>query len=181
MIDETEYKIIISTNGRYEINNNGDIRSTKTKQKMHQSKAGAGYLRINAWINKKHITKYVHRLVAEIFIGSCPNNMEVNHIDGNKLNNNVSNIEYISHSENLKHAIKIGIRKPSHISRNVGENHGLSKLTNNDVIEMRRLWDTGNYTQSELSKTFGINFRRVSCIVRGDSWKHLYREVPTQK
>jgi len=54
-----------------------------------------------------------------------------------------------------------------------GERHNLAKLTEADVLEIRRLWATGQFTQREIAAKFGNNKQNVSVIVRGDKWKHL--------
>lgn len=75
------------------------------------SKNKQGYLVVGMAINKKPRTKQIHRLVALTFL-SNPNNLpQVNHIDGNKQNNHVENLEWCTSSENLKHAYRTGLRK----------------------------------------------------------------------
>ena len=64
------------------------------------------------------------------FLGNS--HLEVNHIDGNKANNNLNNLEYCTHSENIKHAFEIGLEKGKK-----GEESSSAKLTNRDVIEIR--------------------------------------------
>lgn len=76
----------------------------------------------------------VHRLVAREFVENPLNKPEVNHKDGNKLNNNVSNLEWVSHSENTKHAADTGLYK-----RRYGEDNYASVLTNKQREEVRKL------------------------------------------
>lgn len=79
------------------------------KKKELNSTICNGYPRI-----KFHSKRYsVHRLVAMAFIPNPENKPEVNHIDGNKTNNNVGNLEWVTHSENVKHAVRTGLWKPS--------------------------------------------------------------------
>lgn len=69
---------------------------------------GLGYIQYKFQIDGKIVRKYAHVMVAEAFLGENKN-MEVNHIDGNKKNNSLENLEWVSHSDNMKHAIKEGL------------------------------------------------------------------------
>lgn len=72
---------------------------------------GRGYKLVSLWKNNKEYKKYVHRLVAEAFIPNPNNYLEVNHIDGNKDNNNLSNLEWCNRKYNQRHAIENGLKK----------------------------------------------------------------------
>lgn len=87
----------------YEINTLGQVRNKKSNKILSQSLSSKGYYQIN--IDNK--SRRTHRLLAETFIEN-PNNLEtVNHIDGIKLNNDLSNLEWISRSENVKHSREV--------------------------------------------------------------------------
>ena len=86
----------------YEINEEGQVRNKKTQRILKPSLSNQ-YLRINLRKNKKTYQKYIHRLVAENFLEQL-DGFEVNHKDKNKLNNNVNNLEWISHKANVQHA-----------------------------------------------------------------------------
>lgn len=70
-----------------------------------------GYLRVMLSIKGKHYDRYIHRLVAEVFIDNPCGYSEVNHLDGDKTNNNVDNLEWCNRSQNNKHAYAMGLRQ----------------------------------------------------------------------
>lgn len=95
----------------YEVSSNGRVRNKKTG-KILKSELRKGYPRIT--LNKNNISKpySVHRLVADTFFDGDHSNMQVNHIDGNKENNFIGNLEWCTCSENIKHSYDIGLREP---------------------------------------------------------------------
>lgn len=108
---EQEWFDIPGYNGKYQINKNGQVKSnTKlSKGRLLTTQINSGYVRVK--LNESY--KSLHRLVAITFIPN-PNNLEqVNHIDGNKQNNSVNNLEWICRSKNQLHAYKTGLRKPT--------------------------------------------------------------------
>lgn len=121
---------------------------------------------------KDNITKTcsVHRLVVEAFKGLIPPNMTINHIDGNKLNNNISNLEIITQEENTQHA-----RDNNLFKKMIGENNGNSLLKENQVLEIYELIKKG-YNNQEIAKNFNLNFRTISQIRTGRRWNHLYKK-----
>ena len=97
----------------YRVYSNGKVFSIKTKKFLKQSYCKSGYPKYGLSINGKHITKYCHRLIAELFLENKENKKEVNHIDGNKLNNCITNLEWVTRGENIKHAFDNGLNKTS--------------------------------------------------------------------
>lgn len=106
----------------YMISNYGRIKNIKTGKIKIQQISSTGYpsAKFDTKINKK--TYDIHRLVAKLFIGECPDGNIVNHKDGNKQNNKLSNLEYITYSENNIHAFIMGLNKRRTISVKVDIN-----------------------------------------------------------
>lgn len=87
----------------YSVNKNGDVRNDRTNKLLSPLVTNCGYLQVRLWVNNKVFYKLVHRLVANAFIDNPLEKETVNHLDGDKQNNNVTNLEWATKSENQKH------------------------------------------------------------------------------
>lgn len=108
----------------------------------------------------------VHRLVAMAFIPNAREDaQDVNHIDGNKKNNSVENLEWCTKAENARHSCALGLQA-------VGERIGISKLTQHKVLDVRRRYESG---ESAFSIALSLNVDRstVHNIVSGKTWTHI--------
>lgn len=135
------------------------------------SRSGKGYYMVDLNKNGSRKMSYVHRLVSDAFLEKESLN-EVNHIDGNTLNNNVGNLEWCTHKENMVHAYKTGLADCSHINQK-GDKCGASKLNSDMVIEIKKRLKKGD---SALSISKSINVVGVSAIREikaGRSWAHI--------
>lgn len=96
----------------YSVSDCGRVRNDKTGNIKTPCVNKHGYYCVNLYKNGEQFAKRIHRLVADAFINNPENKTCVNHIDGNKLNNNVKNLEWVNHSENMLHAFRTGLIKP---------------------------------------------------------------------
>lgn len=146
-------KLIPNTNGRYSATEDGRIFSHlhgKTREKK-QVKDNNGYMRISMYYSGliKHAT--VHSLIMKTFVGDKPfEKATINHIDGNKSNNSLSNLEYCTYKENHAHAIKTGLRNT------VGESNGRVVLSDEQVVDMRNRFDSGR-SLAMLARDYNIS------------------------
>lgn len=91
----------------YSISDEGNVRNDNTMKIVKQHIGNHGYYMVNLWRNNKGHWKTVHRLIAIAFIQNSENKMCINHIDGNKQNNNISNLEWCTYSENQLHRSRV--------------------------------------------------------------------------
>ena len=91
--------------GLYVISNHGKVKSLITNKLLSPQDNGVGYLKVELWKDKIGTKKYIHRMVATAFLPNPNHKSEVNHKDSNPSNNRVSNLEWVSSSENTKHAV----------------------------------------------------------------------------
>lgn len=105
------WKDIPGYEGLYQASNLGRIRSL-IRNKILIGGIKNGYREVILCKNGKRKYMLVHRLIAQTFLENKKNKPQINHIDGNKHNNNVNNLEWCTRSENMKHAYKIGLQKP---------------------------------------------------------------------
>ena len=132
-----------------------------------RDRAGTDYQIINlSKLDGSKRTFRVHRLVMMAFNPvENMDELEVNHIDGNKKNNKIENLEWCTASENQIHAFKTGLNKPRR-----GEESNFSKLTEDDVKKVFELREKG-LLQKEIAEIIGCTKSNISCILRKKSWK----------
>ncbi len=135
---------------RFEISKDGIIRNIKTKTIKSQYISSTGYYMISISKINKSKPHRVHRLLANNYIDNPENLKEVNHLDGNKLNNNLSNLEWCSHLGNMKHAFSTGL------ANNTGSKNGMSKLKEKSILEIKEKLKQG-MSQYKISKQYGVS------------------------
>ena len=123
----------------YLISEDGKVYNLKTKRYLKGHLENTGYISVNLNINNKKKNYALHRLVAQTFLENPDNLPIVNHKDGNKLNNDISNLEWCTYSENTKHAYENGLEKKC-----LGEKHHAHKLTKENVIFIREHYKPRN-------------------------------------
>lgn len=104
-----EYTPIPHYEELYSIDEYGNIINISRNKFISQHDNGQGRMQVGLWKNNERINYKVHRLVALTFIPNYQNLPQINHIDGNKLNNHVSNLEWVTHRENTDHAMSHGL------------------------------------------------------------------------
>lgn len=172
--------------GIFEVSDCGKVRRSQPgirnrkcielKQQITQS----GYSRVCLRLGTSTKNCFVHRLVAEAFLGPISDGLQVNHKDGNKLNNHLSNLECVTPKENSQHASMFGL-KPSgdrHYTRVTpnrrpkGETLNRGHLTAQDIKTIRLLKSNG-LAGKDIATRFGITPSTVSKITKLQAWSHV--------
>ena len=172
---EEIWKKVIGYEESYEVSNLGNVRSfdryIKCKKNNEYFLFAKGYpikqkisfyryLCVSFKKNQKHAIKVVHKLVAEAFIPNLKNKPQVNHIDGDKLNNCVDNLEWVTASENCIHATKI-LRKKGMI------------LTTEQVRDIKFNVVYDSMFNKDIASKFKVHPNTISSIRNGHKWKHV--------
>lgn len=146
--------VIVSNEG--EIKRNGKLLKPRLKN--------SGYQFVTLRVDGRRKNVYVHSLVALVFIGERPPKHDVNHKDGNKLNNHAANLEYVTRAENMRHARAHGLH------RNFADGHYNSKLTSRLVTEIRHAHDTCGLRGKDMAQSIGVSARTIDDVIDGKTW-----------
>jgi hypothetical protein len=164
------WKDIIGYEGFYSISNLGKVRREKKSQgtqigrilKTKINYNGYEYLILSKKNNVKR--KYIHRLLAETFIGKSKG-LDVNHKNSNRSDNRLSNLEYVTRRENLLHGSIFGFVK-------VGEDCNLSTFKEKDILKIRKYFDL-KFTINEIAQMYGKRNETIRRIVNRTTWRHI--------
>jgi len=174
------WKDIPDYEGFYQASNLGKIKSLPrtwivrngglhiTKEKTLKDSATRGYRQISLCKNNKPRRHAVHRLIIMSFQGKSK--LQVNHIDGDKANNNLNNLEYCTSSENLKHSYALGLQDKK------GEKHHFAKFTNKQILDIREKNKSKNMKigyWKELSEKLNVHPNTLYAIRKNINWRHI--------
>ena len=156
----------------YEISSLGRVRRLRNMPpslagrilKPHKIPKGYCQVRLCSPVDRRMLL--IHRLVMLAFVGPVPERMQVNHLNGNKEDNCLENLEYTTASANVRHAFAIGLKNQQ------GENNQSSTITENDVRQIRSLYASG-WTLASLGKRFQMTKQGISLIVKRKNWSHI--------
>jgi hypothetical protein len=152
---------------KYEISDMGVIRHIESKRIKSQYVSSTGYYMVSFYGgNNKSKPQRVHRLLAKVFIPNPKKHPFINHIDGNKLNNKLNNLEWCTNSHNIEHAFRMGL------INNTGVNNGMSKLNDIKAKEIKTLLNKG-YSQYRIARLYKVSRSAILKIKLNLTWKHV--------
>ncbi len=155
---------------KYKISNHGRLFScTRQRLLVLQTTSNNRCRKVSLSRRGKLHHFLVHRLVLLAFVGPCPKGHECNHIDGNPKNNRLENLEWITCSANTIHARDV----LGHEYGRKGEASGTSKLTTQEVLQIRQLRETTDLSLEKLAKRFGVSHPTIANIIKRKTWKHI--------
>lgn len=152
---------LASTKGQIGSIKNGHFKVIS--QRSHNK----GYNRVDLWYENQSKYYLVHKLVTLAFYGKRPKNKEVNHINTNKKDNRLENLEYVTKKENMQHAFRNGL-----YDKNIGEESNLAKLSNKNVKRIKQLLLENN-SPKKISKMYNVHYATIGAIKAGRIWKWL--------
>lgn len=156
---------IIKHNINYGITKEGKVFSFNKNKFLSLGIKSNGYVICWLWSKNKVKVHHVHRLVCEHFLGDI-RNKDINHKDGNKLNNNIDNLEIVTHKENMEHASKNNLMaKGSRCNR--------SSLTEKDIKVIRNSYIPYKVTYKMLGDKYGLCYQTIYDIIIRKTWKHV--------
>jgi hypothetical protein len=162
----------------YEVSSYGNVKSKdrivkstfggeyiKAGRILKQNDNGLGYLQVPLSYNGKSKKEMVHRLVALVFIPNPLKLPKVNHLDANKKNNNIDNLEWCTQLENVRHAKDLGLMVKGTTAIN-------SKLNEESVRDIKAMFSAG-FSNKEIALLFGVHPGTINCIRTGRNWSHV--------
>lgn len=166
---------VVGYEGIYEVSEYGDVRLLVRRKGrkmppdgMMKIQVRGGYKVVTLTDDKKNSKmRKIHKLIADAFLGECPEGMEVDHIDGNKLNSQLNNLEYVTHQENVQRARNLGLQRQIK-----GSEQWLAKLTEHQITEIREKHRRG-IKQSVLAVEYGVTQAAIYLIIKRINWKHV--------
>lgn len=163
---EEVWKPVVGFEGVYCVSNFGNIkgvvRSGSTGKPLHPQMNNNGYMTIHLYNHPKHKVTTVHRVVATAFIPNPENKRTVNHIDGNKKNNRVDNLEWATHGENHRHAYRTGLKVITERQR------AAVSATGKRTCEMNRMKTPVFMINKDGLKTLFVSAHEAARFVKGD-------------
>lgn len=162
MDTQEEWRDVPEYEGLYRVSNLGRVFRVDKGYFVTLQAFKTGYIFVALYKHSKRKLFRIHRLLMAVFVGTPPPRHEVNHLDGDKTNNQLSNLEYVTRSQNIRHAIAT-------LGHYHGVSHSLAKL-NDEAVRFIR---SSTLSKRELAEKFGVTTGTINCVIKGKTWKHV--------
>lgn len=172
MKENDRFFVDMVEHGILSISTNGAVRNNKTGRNIGAIGSG-GYYKISVKDHSVGKIRHmqIHRLVFLIYSGDIPEKLQINHIDANKFNNDISNLELVTNTQNHSHAASMGLMNYCQ-----AEDNGQSKLKNDDVVEIRKTYSTGGVTITDLASKYCVSKTAISYAIKQKTYKSVKSE-----
>jgi len=167
------WKDIINYKEFYQVSNLGNVKRIKDNynksiNRNTKSIRSDGYIAVKLHRNNIGKSFMIHRLVLEAFVGPCPDKMECRHLDGNRQNNNLKNLKWGTHKENIKDMIRHGT-----ISNRKGSNNNRAKLNEKQVRIIKYLLKNSEISKPNIAKIFNVSVSNICDIHAKRTWYYI--------
>jgi hypothetical protein len=144
----------------------GQVATIKSGRLLSQFNEN-GYKKVSFKDDRLNVIRFAHRLVAECFIGIS--SLQVNHIDGNKKNNTVSNLEFVTARENTRHAIRLGLKRLR---------PGNAIFNEEKILKIAAMFNSGK-KRNEIADELSVGHTTINSLIAGHTYKefsHLFKK-----
>lgn len=168
-ISQEVWRPVVNYEGLYEVSNLGKVRrigrgrGVVPGRILKHADTGHGYKFVQLWQNNINTAALVHRLVMYAFVGANAL-LEVNHINNDRADNRLENLEYVTRQQNVDHALTYGYMNVS------GENNPSGKLTWQQVREIREKYTPHEYGYKRLASEYGVTWEAIRNIIKRRVW-----------
>jgi HNH endonuclease/NUMOD4 motif len=173
------WRPVVGYEGLYEISNLGNLvrvstygKNPRSCRKPRAKSLKKGYRTFHMCANGVSKYRYAHVMVWEAFEGPVPDGLELNHKDRDRDHPALTNLEVLTHAGNIQHSFRTFPREKFNVVPKPGSTNGCAKLTEESVIEIRKLRAAGE-RRIDIARRFGVSDTAIGLITSRKKWRHI--------